>query len=181
MPLIATTTKLLLKLISVVSLAKVLKWFLGSDNVDEPQEKMLWLHFIARLAAIVFFIWGAVWAVQASGLPEHPLVIAALDAAAPFFAIIKWPLIAVTIWFINWFIWEIHLSGKDDHTLMDRWGWLLFSPFIGGLGTVILGFRNPIYGIELLIIVNGLMLWGAYRELPESAQLAITQFIHHLL
>lgn len=177
MPLLITIAKFLLKGLSLLGLAWLVKWQLQTDNADEAQEKKLWLEFFAKILGIVLLAASVIWLIQASGFLQNPSVIAALDFIAPMFDILKWPLIAITVYFVNWLIWALQISSRDDQTFMDSWGWLVLSPFLGTLSLMVVGYRNPAIGVFMIVVANILMLWGIYHQLPEFIRQPVDAFM----
>jgi hypothetical protein len=171
MPFFALIAKLALKIISVLGIVKFLHWYFGGDSTDAlPNdgsglwEKTGWIRKIAffLLAAYTFIALAAFGFDNLSKSSQATVT----QFGKAILDIVKWPLIIITLFSVNWLIWDLYLSralGKY-RTPIDH----LFINY--PTAHLIMGGRNKIWLLVKIAMVNTLLLWAIYHQLPESIQ-----------
>ncbi len=163
-------------------------WIFSEDSYTEDKQEIGWLRevqsrpslLIRPLLVLVLLPICLFFTYHYVAHSPSTLADALRNLCIAAWAILKWPLIIVTVWGVNWLIVYLHIENDGGESFQATHSWILFA-LMGPYMLLIssgLGIRNPALGVLLLIAANTLMAIGIFHQLPESLQAPLWEFLH---
>ena len=177
MPIILFILKFALKLFALAGILKMLAWVfnIDNDNYTETKNVVGWFREVrARpsilLKPLAFFLTMGIGGYYFIDFAMHSQSTTAANLrefAHTVWPSIKWTLIPLTVIGLNHLNYVIFFKSDDGGSFFENWGWVVLPGFL----TFALGYRNPIAWFIMAIILNSLLAWGIYHQLPPDLQL----------
>lgn len=179
MPIVLFILNTFLKIVTVLGILKLLEWIFGNDYYTEDTEQISWFTAAIKRPSLLIrpFLILVLTPVGLYIITDY-VIHSPSDTAAHLrnFCILAWPFLK---WFfiiasvagINWIIWWQYFDTSTDDS-GDRYAWVL-----GWFPLLRLGKRNPIIGLNILILVNVFFIAAICDQLPEPMRHEVSTWI----
>lgn len=171
--------KTLVELIVGVAAVRILFTVFGNDHSDESKGPIGWIYAVIdnpmdyiKPLTICALVGGGSY-MLGDFLLNSTSVTAALcyEIMLLFWPIVKWVFIVFTTVYLNYFVWLFFFRPDSADSFIESHAWLGFG------FSFATGARSPVVGTCAFLIVNGLLAWGIYYQLPEAAREVVHSFL----